>query len=105
MDILWDNNRNDIDILLNNNDKNIDNYGIIANNLRKIYGKNLRKNSIQILLFLESDPYITAAGMAEKLGVSISTVEKCLAAMKANNIIQRVGYNRGGYWKILILNS
>jgi len=108
-DKLWDNKGNDTDILLNNNDINIDdlidNNGNTTNNLQIIYGKNLRKNSIQILLFLESDPYITAAVMAEKLGVSASTVEKCLSAMKTNNIIQRVGHNRGGYWKILILNS
>jgi len=108
-DKLWDNNGDCIDILLNNNENNTDkllyNYGNTTDNLQKNYGKNLRKNSIQILLFLESDPYITAAGMAEKFGVSVSTVEKCLAAMRANNIIQRVGHNRGGYWKILILNT
>ena len=77
------------------------------NNIDKIqkkYGKSFLKNSIQLLALIETNPYISSSVMAKELGVCISTVDKCLAGLKANNLLQRVGSNRDGRWKILIFN-
>jgi ATP-dependent DNA helicase RecG len=40
--------------------------------------------------------------MADEIGISSRAVEKNLASLKKNGIINRIGPNRGGYWKIMM---
>jgi len=35
------------------------------------------------------------------IGISETAIDKNLGFLKANNIIERVGPNKGGYWKII----
>jgi predicted HTH transcriptional regulator len=48
------------------------------------------------------DQYISAAAIAEKNGISARAVQKQLAKMKDMGIVDRVGADKGGYWKIIL---
>ena len=56
--------------------------------------------SIQILTLISEDPAYTSTTIAEKLSVSRKTVSQKLKEMKEKDIIERIGSDRKGYWKI-----
>lgn len=62
----------------------------------------IKKNSQEekSLKILENNPYITAKELALELSISQRQVERIILRMKQNNIIERVGARRNGYWKI-----
>lgn len=43
---------------------------------------------------------LTAAGLAAEIGVTAKAVEKHLAKLKAEGIIEREGPDKGGSWKV-----
>lgn len=58
------------------------------------------KKSIQILELISEDPAYTSVTMAEKLSLSRKTVSQRLKKLKENGVIERIGSDRKGYWKI-----
>jgi len=54
-----------------------------------------------VLLLIRGDSRISTRLLAEKVGVSMTAVDKALAKLKDRGILHRVGPARGGYWKIL----
>jgi len=46
-------------------------------------------------------PEITTGEIAENILKSRSTVEKAIKVLRKNNIIERVGSTKAGYWKII----
>ena len=58
----------------------------------------VKENEILELLF--EDPAYTLVAMAEKLGVSRKTIAYRIKLLKEKGIIQRVGSDKKGYWKI-----
>ena len=65
------------------------------------YGEKFVENWDVLLEFIYRDQYISAATMAEKIGISSRMVQKQLARLKGMRIIERVGADRGGYWIII----
>ena len=61
---------------------------------------NLDKKSMQILALISEDPAYTSTAIAEKLSISRKTVSQRLKEMKVKDIIERIGSDRKGYWKI-----
>ncbi|MGI6572449.1 MAG: Fic family protein [Fermentimonas sp.] len=61
---------------------------------------NLSDNAIKMLSLIRADRYITAKELAEELGISQRQVERLLANLKKQGIIERIGANRNGYWEI-----
>lgn len=61
---------------------------------------NLDEKSIQILALLSEDPAYTSTVIAEKLSFSRKTVSQKLKKMKEKGVIERIGSDRKGYWKI-----
>ena len=59
-----------------------------------------RKSREKIVALLSEDGKLSAAALAEKIGISAKAVEKHLANLKANCIIERIGPAKGGYWKV-----
>ena len=43
---------------------------------------------------------MSATALAEKIGISSKAVEKHLANLKADGIIERIGPTKGGYWRV-----
>ena len=55
----------------------------------------------KILDELIKNPYITQTQLSELIGISKRSIIKNMKSLKEKNIIQRVGSDRKGYWKII----
>ena len=60
----------------------------------------LNKNQAKVLAEIRNNPNITTVLLSSKLCISDATVERILSFLKKNNILERVGSNKTGYWKI-----
>lgn len=58
------------------------------------------KSRDKIVALLLEDGKLSAAALAEKIGISAKAVEKHLANLKADGIIKRIGPAKGGYWEV-----
>ena len=58
------------------------------------------KSRDKIIALLSEDGELSAATLAKKIGISAKAVEKHLANLKADGIIERIGPAKGGYWKV-----
>ena len=54
----------------------------------------------ELLGLLLEDPAFTYTVLAEKLGVSRKTVSAGIRSLKEKGIIQRIGSDSKGYWKV-----
>ena len=72
----------------------------ITDNLSDNLSDKLSDKEQKTLELLLEDPGYTALQLAEKLHVSRVSVTKYLKALKQKGIIERIGSDRSGYWKI-----
>lgn len=56
----------------------------------------------QVTDLLRKDSGYTTTMLAEMLGISRKTVSKRLKSLKDKGIIERVGSDRKGYWKLFL---
>ena len=59
-----------------------------------------QKSREKIVALLSEDGKLSAVALAKKIGISAKSVEKHLANLKADGIIERIGPAKGGYWKV-----
>ena len=57
-------------------------------------------NEDKVLHAITKDPTRTVAEISEITGISKRTVTRVISALKTKNLIERVGSNKTGYWKI-----
>lgn len=62
----------------------------------------LDEKELKILTLIQEDPAYTSTVLSEKLDLSRKTITLRLKKLKEKGIIERVGSDRRGYWKILI---
>lgn len=55
----------------------------------------------KILYLIKQNPYITQIQMCKELSVGRTTITNHIRKLKDNNIIERIGPDNGGYWKII----
>ncbi|WP_177162364.1 ATP-binding protein [uncultured Fusobacterium sp.] len=55
----------------------------------------------KLLEYLKLNPRVTQKGLAEYFNVTKRTIERNMNILKKEKLIERVGNNRSGYWKIL----
>ena len=55
----------------------------------------------RLLSLLHKDPRISYERAAKRLGVSRSSIRRYLRALEADGLIQRVGADKNGHWKVL----
>lgn len=60
-----------------------------------------QKSREKILALLKQDPSFTTRKLAEAIGISPKAIEKQLAKLKAEGLIERDGPDKGGKWKVL----
>lgn len=53
-----------------------------------------------VLQHLLKAPQLTASELAALTGVTDRTIRKIISSLKAKNMIERVGSNKSGYWKV-----
>ena len=68
--------------------------------LRTENGDKTTKSREKIIALLSENGKLSATLLAGKIGISAKAVEKHLANLKADGIIERVGPAKGGYWKV-----
>ena len=61
----------------------------------------LTEKELELLNYLYQDPGYTVTKLSELMGVSRKTVAAYTKNLKEKNIIERVGSDRKGYWKIV----
>ncbi len=63
--------------------------------------KSSQKTREKIVQIINNNPNVTTAELAEQLELTIKGIEWQLKQLKENNIIRRVGADKGGHWEIL----
>lgn len=63
--------------------------------------KTREKTREKIVRLIQEDPTITTDQLAESLEVSVKGVEWQLNSLKRDNVIKRVGPDKGGHWEVL----
>ena len=53
-----------------------------------------------ILILIKEDNSISRKAIAEKLGIGTTTVYRYIDSLKDKGVIERIGGDKGGYWKI-----
>ena len=88
--------------------------GLIENTERDLQGtkqflekfpEQFLENEKKILDYIRNKPNITQAELSSNLGISTRAVRKNIKNLKDRKIIERVGSDRKGYWKINTLNE
>ena len=72
----------------------------VRKNVHKNNNDELTKIEKQILEIIEENPKITQSNIASKLKTVSKTIQRGIARLKEKEIIERIGSNRNGYWKI-----
>ncbi|MDR0941987.1 MAG: DeoR family transcriptional regulator [Bacteroidales bacterium] len=54
----------------------------------------------KILDLIGEDNTITTAQIADKLQVARMTIHRDIEKLKAKGLLERIGANKGGYWKV-----
>ena len=58
------------------------------------------KSRDKIIALLSENGELSAVALAKKIGISAKAIEKHLANLKADGIIERIGHAKGGYWRV-----
>lgn len=59
------------------------------------------KSREKIIVLLSQDNSLSAAALAERIGITPKAVEKHIAKMKAEGILKRIGPDKGGHWQVV----
>ncbi len=73
------------------------------NDLEKyqVGSKRLVENQFKILELMLKDPKISKQKMAEVIGISTTAIDKNISILKREGFIERVGPDKGGYWRVV----
>ena len=60
------------------------------------------KNENHLILFLiELDKFITIPEITQKIGKKLTATKDKLNKLKSRGLIERIGADKGGYWKVI----
>jgi len=72
----------------------------VVNGVVNEAAKESERRALRILAALLEDNSQTRAALAERLGISKSTLERDLAALKKQNKIKHIGSDKTGHWEV-----
>ena len=91
------------DTMVKNLNKEIDNYLDSIGETENIQ-ENPTKEKIKsrdiIISLLKKDGTLNTTSLASQIGITAKAVEKHLSKLKSEGIIERIGSNKTGYWKV-----
>jgi Fic family protein len=73
---------------------------LAKNGQKEVVRKGGQKRWSEILALIEENPFISRKELSEKLSMNPSAIQKHIQKLKSESLIERVGGDRGGYWKI-----
>jgi len=62
---------------------------------------NLNNSQKQILALIAGNPHLTQEQLADAVGITKRAIAKNMNALKSYGLIERVGANNNGHWKIV----
>lgn len=68
---------------------------------KKVVRKGGQKRWSEVLDLIKENPKITRNELSEKLGINPSAVQKHVQKLKIEGLIERIGGDKGGHWKIV----
>ena len=84
------------------------NYGVFSEEVRKKFGRNsdeirtkFGEKSIYTVFLILLNNSISANEIGKLLGVTQRSIEKYIGTLKKDSIIERIGPDKGGHWKII----
>jgi ATP-dependent DNA helicase RecG len=72
----------------------------IEKSIEKIIVPSL-KNTEKILKLMAGNPFITTAQLSKSIGISVAAINKQIAKLKKQNLLNREGADKGGKWIII----
>ena len=76
------------------------NLGSTTKKLPRNYQETTKTTAEIIKEIMRENPVVSAAHIAVKVGISVNGVQYHIKKMKASGEIERIGSDRGGYWKV-----
>jgi ATP-dependent DNA helicase RecG len=64
-----------------------------------------QKTTQKIISIIKSDPQVSRKRLARKIGLTEDGIKYHLAQLKKKGIVKRIGPDKGGYWKIIKIES
>lgn len=64
------------------------------------YPETTRKTSEKILEAIKQNGNISKRELAEMVGITVDGVKYHIQKLKAQGVIERIGADRGGFWKV-----
>lgn len=64
------------------------------------FGIKFSDNDKRVLLLLNSNPTFSSQKIADRLEITKRAVEKIIKRFRENGVIERIGSNKTGYWKV-----
>ena len=64
-------------------------------------GRKIPKSREKIVELLSRDGSLTAVALAARIGITPKAVEKQIARLKADGLIERIGPDKGGHWHVI----
>ena len=68
---------------------------------KKVVRKSGQKKWSEILELITENPKIKRSELSDKLGINPSAIQRLIQKLKKEGVIERIGGDKGGYWKIL----
>ncbi|MFN0119547.1 MAG: ATP-binding protein, partial [Blastocatellia bacterium] len=63
--------------------------------------KSSLKSSLKILELMRRNPEITIAELALQMGIGDRAIRKQITKLKQQNLLERIGPDKGGHWKVI----
>ncbi len=64
-------------------------------------GRKLAVTQLKILILVSEKPEMSKKEMAEIIKVSTTAIDKNISILKRLNLLERIGPDKGGYWKVI----
>ena len=63
--------------------------------------KRARKGQEKLLALIKANPYISVSSIAKECDLSVKTIRNLIDELREDHLLERVGPDKGGYWKVL----
>ena len=67
--------------------------------------ENLSKNQKRIINEIKINSHVTSEELSTMIGITADNIRVNLSKLKAKGLIERIGPDKGGYWKINVKNK
>ena len=67
----------------------------------KVGSKRLAENQLKIMELILDNPKVSKQKMSEIISISTTAIDKNINILKKKGVIERVGPDKGGYWKVI----